>query len=134
MASLYEQYQQLTPQEQAYLRNNPHHAMILKDAREAAFAETLRRFRRNGHNDQSDAFRHCFWSAMLARDIGYSDAKRFTSAHESSPKNRLDEKRMDLHNNQVGLDIGRSKGSNAILSARCMSALRAGKLIVLVDK
>lgn len=133
MTSYYEQYQQLTPKEQAYLRDNPHHAMILKDARETAFAETIRRFRRNGRNDKSDAFRHCFWSAMLARDIGYQDAMRFTTAHESSPKNRLEEKRMDLHNNRVGLHIGFSKGSNDILSARCMAALRAGKLKVLVE-
>lgn len=133
MPTLYEQYQQLTPKEQEYLRNNPHHAMILKDAREAAFAETIRRFRRNGRNDKSDAFRHCFWSAILARDIGFDNAMRFTTAHESSPKNRLDEKRMDLHNNRVGLDIGRSKGSNDSISAHCMSALRAGKLKVLVE-
>lgn len=133
MASVYEQYQRLTPQEQAYLRSNPHHAMILKEAREVAYAETIRRFRRNGRNDKSDAFRHCFWSAMLARDIGFQDALRFTSAHESSPTNRLEEKRMDLHNNRVGLDIGRSKGTNEILSARCMTALRAGKLKILVE-
>lgn len=133
MATLYGQYRRLTPQEQAYLRNNPHHAMILKEARELAFAETIRRFRRNGHNDKSDAFRHCFWSALLARDIGFQDAMRFTTAHESSPKNRLEEKRMDLHNNRVGLNIGRSTGTNEILSARCMAALRAGKLKVLVE-
>ncbi len=133
MATYYEQYQKLTPKEQEYLRNNPHHVMLLKEAREAAFAETVRRFRRNGHNDKSDAFRHCFWSAMLARDIGFQDAMRFTTAHESSPKNRLDEKRMDLHNNRVGLDIGRAKGTNESLSDRCMAALRKGKLKVLVE-
>ena len=107
--------------------------MILKDAREAAFMETIRRFGRNGHNDKSDAFRHCFWSAILARDIGFQDAMRFTTAHESSPKNRLEERRMDLHNNRVGLDIGRASGTNESLSDRCMAALRAGKLIVLVE-
>lgn len=40
---------------------------------------------------------------------------------------------MDLHNNRVGLNIGRSMGTNAILNARCMAALRAGKLKVLVE-
>lgn len=133
MTTLYEHYEELTPQEKAYLRSNPHHTMILKDSREVAFAETIRLFRRNRQNDKSDAFRHCFWSALLARDIGFHDAARFSTAHESSPKNRLEEKRMDLHNNRVGLGIGLSKGTNASLSTRCMTALRTGKLQVLID-
>ncbi len=133
MPTLYAQYQQLTPKEREYLHTHPHHAVILRGAREAAFAETIRRFGPNGHSDKSDAFRHCFWSAILARDIGYQDAMRFTTAHESSPKNRIEEKRMDLHNNRVGLGIGFKKGTNAVISERCMSALHAGKLQVLVE-
>ncbi|UVW27588.1 hypothetical protein [Massilia sp. H6] len=133
MTTLYEHYEELTRQEKAYLSSNPHHAMILKDSRELAFAETIRIFRRNRQNDKSDAFRHCFWSAILARDLGFHNATRFTTAHESSPKNRLEEKRMDLHNNRIGLGIGLLTGTNASLSARCMTALRTGKLRVLSE-
>ena len=133
MTALYEQYEQLPPQEQAYLRSNPHHAIILKDVREIAFTETIRLFRRNGHNDKSDAFRHCFWSAILAGDIGFDKAKEFTTAHDSSPKNGLDEKRMDLHNNRAGLGIGLAKETNASLSTRCKTALRTGKLRILIE-
>lgn len=103
MASVYEQFQQLTPEEQAYIRSHPFHAVPIKDAKEAAYAETRTRFGHNGHNDKSDAFRHCYWSALLARDLGYSNAKRFTTAHESSPSNPANEKAMDLHNNAIGL-------------------------------
>jgi len=42
------------------------------------------------------------------------------------------EKEMDLHNNKVGLEIGRTKGTNSTLIARCFAALTAGRLKVLV--
>lgn len=107
--------------------------MTIKRAKETALAETKRRFGRNGHNDKADAFRHCFWSALLARDIGYATALQFTTAHESSPTNDPAEKQMDLFNNGVGLQIGRAKGADAILSARCMPALTSGRLKVVVQ-
>jgi hypothetical protein len=40
---------------------------------------------------------------------------------------------MDLHNNTMGLKIGRAKGSNLSLSHRCMGALNAGQLKVLAE-
>ena len=129
--SLYDQFNQLTPQEQSYILSHPHHASTIKESKESAFKETAMRFGFNGKNDRSDAFRHCFWSALLARDLGYSNALQFTTAHESSPTNPKDEKEMDLHNNGVGLEIGRNGGSTALLSQRSMDALTAGKLIVL---
>lgn len=132
MTTVYEQFQNLTPQEQAYVRSHPFHAVTIKSAKETAYAETRARFGRNGHNDKSDAFRHCYWSALLARDIGFHNALRFTTAHESSPANVPAEKVMDLHNNAIGLRIGRSGGSDAILSARCYGALMANKLKVMV--
>ncbi|MEC4719695.1 hypothetical protein RY831_11090 [Noviherbaspirillum sp. CPCC 100848] len=101
--SVYDQFKQLTPSEQQYITVYPHHAFAIKNSKEAAFEETKRRFGFNGRNDQSDAFRHCFWSAVLAREIGYAGALRFTTAHESSPLNSKIEKEMDLHNNGVGL-------------------------------
>ena len=52
-----------------------------------AFAETQRRVGIDGHNDKSDAFRHCFWSAILSRELGFMNALEFTTAHESSPTN-----------------------------------------------
>lgn len=131
--SVYDQFKQLTPQEQRYITAHPHHAFAIKSAKEAAFEETKKRFGSNGRNDNSDAFRHCLWSAILAREIGYSGALQFTTAHESSSLNPKNEREMDIHNNGVGLSIGRTGGSNQILSQRCMTALTAGQLRVLVQ-
>ena len=131
-ATIYAQFKQLPPQEQQYITSHPHHAFAIRTSKEAAYEETRKRFGFNGRNDRSDAFRHCFWAAMLARDIGYSGALRFTMAHESSPTNDKDEKAMDIHNNRVGLSMGRTGGSDQILGQRCMAALAGGQLKVLV--
>jgi hypothetical protein len=132
--SVYDQWSNLTPAEKVYIGLHPEHALIIKNSKDTAFNETSRRFGHNGHNDRTDAFRHCFWSAILARDIGYMNALWFTTAHESGPGNPPDEKAMDLHNNGVGAKIGRwwfFPDSNATLSDKCNQALEDGKLTVL---
>lgn len=98
----------LSRAEKVYLFMYPEHASFIRVAAETALAECRRRFGRQDHNGQGDAFRHCYWSAMLCRDIGFTGAMRFTSAHEEFDRNPLREKAMDLHNNAVGLQIGRS--------------------------
>ncbi|PXF31500.1 hypothetical protein WH50_09570 [Pokkaliibacter plantistimulans] len=121
----------LTDAEKKYLTSHPHHAFAIRAAKDKAFAETVTRFSRNGRNDKSDAFRHCYWTALLARDIGHANAQRFTTAHESDPNNPANEKSMDLHNNAVGLSIGLSMADDAKLSQQCMNALLAGRLQVI---
>src|SRR5690606_41741823 len=96
-----------------------------------AIVETGRRFATNGHNVSSDAFRHCFWSALLARDIGESDAALFTDLHASSPMNPVLEKSMDVHNNRVGISIGKNGGEDGYLSDQRYKALLQGKLRVI---
>jgi hypothetical protein len=132
-SSVFQQFLQLTNDERVYILMYPEHAAAIKASRETAYEETRRRFGRNGQNDRSDAFRHCFWSALLSREIGYAAALRFTTAHESSPTNDPAEKAMDLHNNSVGLKIGWSKASDQMLSLRCMAALNSGQLKVLAE-
>ncbi len=131
--SVYEQFKQLTPQEKQYILAHPNHAPAIKSSKEKAFMETTKHFGRNGRNDKSDAFRHCYWSALLARDIGHSGAFHFTTAHESSTLNSRDERNMDLHNNKVGLAIGASGGSDEHLSHLCMAALSGGRLKILAE-
>lgn len=130
-SSLYDKYEHLTDAEKDYIKTHPHHVTIIMESRNIAYAETTKRFGYNGRNDKSDAFRHCFWSATLARDIGFNNALDFTNAHESSPLNIATEKAMDLHNNSVGLKIGLSMLDNTKLSKMCSDALLSGKLKVI---
>jgi len=137
---MYEQWSNLTPAEKAVIAamaSNPLTATkipFIKLSKDTAFNETTRRFGFNGRNDESDAFRHCFWSSVLSRDIGYFWAKAFTDAHETNPNNPPDEKEMDLHNNSVGLKIGFFyfiPDSNGSLSDKCYKALQNGELKVI---
>ena len=131
MPNLYDQFQNLTEDEKIYLLKHPFHASSIKESKEKAFAETKKIFGVNGRNDSSDAFRHCYWSALLSKELGYLNALEFTTAHESSPVNPKNEKEMDLYNNAIGLKIGQNKDVTDSLSAQCMSALKGGKLKVI---
>jgi hypothetical protein len=133
----YDEFTKMTPAEKAVVAamavQDPVKVYILKESKQTAFNEATRRFGHNGHNDSSDAFRHCFWSAILTRDIGIMWTKLFTDAHESVDGQPADEKAMDLHNNGVGMDIGFWSlfNSNLTISNKCFNALQEGKLTVL---
>lgn len=141
MSSSYDQWTRLTTAEKLYLIAYPLHAPIIKASKDTAYNETKKRFGKNGRNDRSDAFRHCFWSAILSRDISYMNALAFTTAHESRHDNDPEEKKMDLHNNKVGLKIGkqfyvapafgRLFSSDNEISNKCLATLEAGKLKVI---
>ncbi|WP_306393053.1 DUF6973 domain-containing protein [Telluria beijingensis] len=124
-------FQKLTASEKIHLAIFPEQIAVIKRASQRALLESEPRFPGDRRNTPGDAFRHCFWSALLARDIEYASALRYTNAHEAFPDNPPDEKAMDLHNNAVGLNIGRYGGPNQILILRCMEALRSGRLKVI---
>jgi hypothetical protein len=85
------------------------------------------------HNGPGDAFRHAFWSAMVARTYGQSLALEYTSAHENYEGNPPEERAMDLHNNAAGAAIGgRLRGTpftgDTVLAVAVLAALRGGTL------
>lgn len=81
----------------------------------------------------ADALRHCFLAAMLARDIGYTDAMEVLVAHEMNAAWGTPASLMDLHNNAVGLEIGtRMKAASDVdLQVATMDAFLQGRLRVL---
>lgn len=131
MATYSELFQKLTASEKIHLAMFPEQAAVIKRSSQRALRESELRFPGSRRNTPGDAFRHCFWSALLARDIGYGSALRYTNAHEAFPDNPPDEKAMDLHNNAIGLNIGRHGGVDQILISRCMEALRNGRLQII---
>ncbi len=84
------------------------------------YATTTSKFRKwNTYelaDGRADAFRHGFWNAMNARDIGSEEASDFATLHElgetspaidpSNPDYDPVAVQMDLHNNYVGRRIG----------------------------
>ena len=127
----YEKWEKLNPSEKMAVAAYPILASVVPEAANKAFAETKTRFGHQGHNDASDAFRHCYWSSLISRDAGVLAALSFTTAHEDFPANPADEKDMDLHNNSVGIVIGITKASDKLLSDACFKALQDGRLKVI---
>jgi hypothetical protein len=122
-------YGKLNDQEKSYILDHPINAYQIRINRDKAFLETERRFGMNGRDDKSDAFRHCYWTALIARDLGQHEAVKFTTLHEMRPGNGLAETAMDLHNNSVGASIGKAGLTDAQISQECYRALQTGRLV-----
>lgn len=58
------------------------------------------------HNNEGDAFKHCYFQAELTLFLGRWIANLIGIKHEDKPNNPPKEKAMDLHNNTVGQQIG----------------------------
>ena len=67
-----------------------------------------------------DAFRHAYWNALNVKSVGADIAKAFANA----------DKTMDLRNNTVGRNIGRSysNSSNATIKNKVIEAVNQGRL------
>ena len=74
----------------------------------------------NYHNGIGDAFRHCYWNALSAKLIGVSLTSQLTTAHEEvnfTYPYQIKEKIMDLHNNNIGINLASFNSYNSILNA-----------------
>jgi len=98
------------------------------DLGDVATKETQTRFGYNGHNDKSDAFRHCYWSALLTKEFGVVRAFDVLSRHENFATNPVDELFMDMRNNLKGMEIANKTPSSdpKVLANTCYKALSSG--------
>lgn len=87
-------------------------------------------------NGPSDAFRHYVWSGFLVRDIGEDSARKFLSAHESTRGQRMNEKNMDVYNNEQGIMsakelLQKEYFNNSTFLYKAKKDLEAGKLRII---
>jgi hypothetical protein len=113
----------------------------LNAAREAtnrAIREAQNRFPGGGlHNGPGDAWRHCYWTCLMARNswVGPEMAREIGRCHENAGDRNgqqpAGERDMDLHNNDVGISIGsaRPKPSREGCATGCDDALKDGRLV-----
>ena len=126
-----EKYERLNQAEKDFLFWHPLAAISFNGNATTALEEAQKRFGPTTlHNGSGDAFRHCYWSAMNARDEGAVLARKFGEAHEDWVGNPPAEKAMDLHNNGVGFGIGSGYvgSSDRQLAVLCVQAWASGKL------
>lgn len=80
------------------------------------------------HNGGADAWRHCYWSARMTTEFGPGTAEAFGTRHENAEDGEEPsaERDMDLHNNEVGREIGLSDPNNTW--GKCLDAVNSGQL------
>ncbi len=137
----YQRLPHTTYLEKLFIYNNPGKAKKIYKNSNTAHAKTQEYFGPYssgvGHNDAADAFRHILWQALNAQSIGKRDTKQYADAHESeTEKGRENEKKMDDHNNSIGILIG-SNNPNATLEeviAEIFKTFENGTVLVLDPK
>lgn len=128
----YNVWKRLSEEEKSLIKSFPTEAYQIFKNRPIAEQETRKRYGRNGLNDKSDAFRHCFFNAKNAFKVGRFMAEKFSDAHESeTPTRWVKEKEMDIHNNKIGLNFVFSHNrsiSNSDLSSEVQKKINDGSL------
>lgn len=104
----------LTEAEKKLCIRYPFAALKVNTAKNIATSQTEAKFGQNGLGDRSDAFRHGIWNAEMTVLIGKEKAELFATAHEDKDVSgnesdgypKTAHRDMDLHNNEVGRNIG----------------------------
>ncbi len=97
------QYPTLTPSERELVKQKPTSAFKAFFNMISAERESEKRFPDSTKNGPADAFRHFVWAAMLSRDLGEDEARKFLGAHETLVGQPIAEKEMDQFNNDRGI-------------------------------
>ena len=93
-------------------------------------------------NGPQDAYRHCLWNCVMTEEVGETRAKIAGSIYEaagSRVSGHPDEAQMDLHNNEVGRNLGKKcptikkteKQGREECKKGCMRALRRHELKII---
>lgn len=82
------------------------------------------------HNGTGDAFRHCYWNALMTIHINPDQAKKVADQHEDSSSGPENEKIMDRKNNEVGREIGKNSADVNAAKEGCQTAVTDGRLQV----
>jgi hypothetical protein len=131
-------YEHLTFAEKAYLGSRPWDIPKIKRAADVAEAKSRELFPEESLDDgPGDAFRRAYVSAMLARDLGVSEAYLYADLHEGRPGNPYDRKTRNLSNDHQGIqgyvDLGKAKPTSDELVNVCLRLLYDGKLTMAHD-
>lgn len=122
---------QLNKNEIVYLITKPYLIIPTYNSWREANNESIRKYGISFYKDKSDAFRHCFGTAILVKEIGYQEAIKITTLHESFAENNKYSMLMDMWNNKVGAEIGKKNFhlSNEKISEIVIIQIKNKKLI-----
>lgn len=80
------------------------------------------------HNGPGDAFRHCYWNALMTIHINKDQAKIVADNHEEISNGPEAENRMDYKNNEIGREIGEGAPNEEAAKNGCIDAVNNGRL------
>jgi RHS repeat-associated protein len=108
----YDKWNRLNRQEKNIILLDPqfYKAKTIEKNAGKAFEMTKATFGHQGKGDESDAFRHAFWMATNTQEVGERFSQKWGDAHEySTPVDEVStDLYMDIHNNDVGVEIGKN--------------------------
>jgi len=127
----------LTTVEQILTVAYPKEAAYVNLGRYEADKVTYKIYNQPGNDDDvANAFKHIYWSAYATSKVGEDYARLFTHAHEfgwwEENKNKPEAMKMDLHNNQLGREIGK-KTKTQDLEETVLQSILEGNAAVLID-
>lgn len=81
------------------------------------------------HNGIGDAFRHCYWNALMTLSIGRDQAKKVADLHEDNNTTGPHlERVMDLKNNEIGRQVGSESKTAEEARDKCKDHVATGYL------
>ncbi len=115
-ANYFQGYNNLNSAERELALAHPVQAIKVYNDGNTATSKTIEIYGENGWKDNSDAFRHCLWNALMKKSIGVVAAEQWATAHEHDSSGV--DKDMDMHNNKIGRSIDVSnKSLNSIVDS-----------------
>ncbi len=126
----------LTEADKNLISKFPKDALKVFESKFVAERAVARFFGDNWRNDESDAFRHFTWAALITEALGAEKARLFLNAHEQVPNQATSEKEMDQSNNDSGIKAaeilrGEGKLTQEEIEKSALKALREKRLKVL---
>ncbi|MGX1887646.1 DNRLRE domain-containing protein [Streptomyces sp. NPDC055287] len=121
----------VTPAERSYCYWNPYDCAKARDQANVALYYAKKLYADSTlFQGTGDAFRHCYWNAMMEIHTNHETAYEVATRHES--QSRGDDKTMDLRNNKKGREIGRyyegKRSASTKAKSSCKSAVSNRKL------
>lgn len=117
-------YGNLNSAERELALKHPIQAVTVYDCANKATDATIAYYGKNGWQDNSDAFRHCCWNALMKSAMSASDANAWATAHEADSSGI--DKDMDLFNNSVGRSINVSGKSDSEIYEAVKGKVKGG--------
>ena len=138
----YDDWNKLTECEKDFFRSKPYNLPIALANKSKAENAAFERFgncevplnNHPLHNTIGDAYRHAYFAALNTNGMGHNNARALGDAHEcETPIEYLDEKEMDLNNNEWGYLYGDTMSyiNEAHFYTTFMDAVQSGQIKIL---